>query len=548
MEKSWWKEGVIYQIYPRSFCDSNKDGIGDILGILSKLDYLKELGIDIIWLSPVYASPNADNGYDISDYYGIMEEFGTMEDFDKLLAGIHERGLKLVMDLVVNHTSDEHAWFQEAKSSPSSEKRDYYIWKKGEKGSPPNNWKSFFGGSAWEYDEASEEYYLHYFAVKQPDLNWENEKLRQEVYDIMKFWLDKGVDGFRMDVIPLISKRLDYPDADTNDFGKVIETVYANGPRVHEFLKEMNREVISKYDMMTVGEGVGITSDMAADYVGKDRDELHMIFHFGHMFMDHGPNGRLDRQEWSLETFIGIFEEWDKAMEGKGWNSLYLGNHDFPRMVSRFGDADTYWKESAKMLALFLMTYRGTPTIYQGDEIGMINVPFTSIDDFDDIELMNAWREESVKPGFDKEHFLAMARIQGRDNARTPIQWNGKEHGGFSEVTPWIKANPSYAEINVDSQTDDEDSILSFYKELLTFRKQWEVIVYGELTAWPLKNETIYVYERKLDATCLKIVLNFSSKQVECPDEFTKGVNIFSNYDSEGGKNLRPWEGRIYKC
>ncbi|MEM6764021.1 MAG: alpha-glucosidase [Bacteroidota bacterium] len=546
MERSWWKEGVIYQIYPRSFCDSNNDGIGDLPGIHSKLDYLAQLGIDIIWLSPVYDSPNADNGYDIRNYYDIMAEFGTMEDFDSLLAGIHERGMKLVMDLVVNHTSDEHAWFQEAKSSPTSEKRDYYIWKKGKAGGPPNNWQSFFGGSAWEYDEASDEYYLHYFAVKQPDLNWENQKVRQEVYSMMKFWLDKGVDGFRMDVIPLISKRLEYADTDISDFGKVIERVYANGPRVHEFLQEMNKEVISKYDMLTVGEGVGIISEMAADYVGKNRGELHMIFHFGHMFLDHGPKGRLDRQEWTLETFIGIFEEWDKAMENTGWNSLYLGNHDFPRMVDRFGDAEKYWKASAKLLAMFLMAYRGTPTIYQGDELGMINVPFTSIEEFDDIELMNAWHEQRQEAGFDEDHFLAMARIQGRDNARTPFQWSSESHAGFTSSAPWIKVNPSYQHINAAQQVEDKDSILAFYKELLAFRKQWDVLVYGDLTSFPLVGGALYGFERKKNNTSLRVVLNFYSLPQKCPQEWIKGSLIFSNYEGEEEEILRPWEGRYY--
>jgi oligo-1,6-glucosidase len=381
MERSWWRESVIYQIYPRSFRDSNGDGIGDLRWIIHQLDYLAELGVDIIWLSPIYASPNDDNGYDISDYRAIMSEFGTMADFDELLAGLHERGLRLMLDLVVNHTSDEHAWFQASRSSKDNPYRDYYFWKP----APPSTWPSFFGGEAWELDPATGEYYLHLFSKKQPDLNWENPKVREEVYALMRFWLDKGVDGFRMDVIPFISKRLDFPSVDLSDFGRVVEETYANGPRLHEFLQEMNREALAPYDVTTVGEAPGVPPRLANLYVGKDRGELDMIFHFGHMFLDWGPRGKFDLASWDLRDFKAVFNDWYAALGEDGWISPFLDNHDFPRMVSRWGNDGPYRVQSAKLLATLLLTLRGTPSIYQGSEIGMTNVAFPGIDDYRDI-------------------------------------------------------------------------------------------------------------------------------------------------------------------
>ena len=375
MKRTWWKESVIYQIYPRSFKDSNGDGIGDLRGIIEQLDYLKNLGVDILWLSPIYQSPNDDNGYDISDYYSIMEEFGTMQDFDEMLSGIHDRGMKLVMDLVVNHTSDEHYWFQESRKSKDNPYRDYYFWRP----EKPNNWQSFFTGDAWEYDAQTGEYYLHLFTKKQPDLNWENLIVRQEIYKMMRWWLDKGVDGFRMDVIPLISKRLDFPDADFSDFAKVVEEIYANGPRLHEFLKEMYREVLGDYDIMTVGEAPGVSPEQARLYVGESRKELNMIFHFGHMFLDWGGEGKFELSDWNLREFKNVFTTWHNAMAEEGWVSIFLDNHDFPRMVSRWGNDKEYHQESARLLAILILTLRGTPTIYQGSEIGMTNVAFESL-------------------------------------------------------------------------------------------------------------------------------------------------------------------------
>ncbi|MFT7239246.1 MAG: oligo-1,6-glucosidase, partial [Cyclobacteriaceae bacterium] len=422
MERIWWKEGVVYQIYPRSFNDSNGDGIGDIQGIIQKLDYLKSLGVDIIWLCPIFSSPNDDNGYDISDYREVMTEFGSMADFDLLLAEMKKRNLRLLMDLVVNHSSDEHAWFVESRSSLDSPKRDYYIWKKGVNGGPPNNWQSFFGGDAWRYDEQTDEYFLRLFTSKQPDLNWENDNVRREVYDVMKFWLDKGIDGFRMDVISLISKR-GYEDTPFEELNETVQKVYANGPRVHEFLQEMNKEVMSKYDMMTVGEGPGIALENGLDYVGIGRKELNMVFHFDHMFIDHGPEGKFDFQPYDLIKFKKIFSDWDKELASKGWNSIFLGNHDFPRIVSRFGNDQEYWKESAKALGLLLHTLRGTTYIYQGDEIGMTNVAFPTIEDYRDIETHNVFQEVKKNNG-DLDALMKQIHIQGRDNARTPIQWS----------------------------------------------------------------------------------------------------------------------------
>ena len=376
MNKVWWKESVVYQIYPRSFKDANNDGIGDLKGIVQKIDYIRNLGVDVIWLCPIYKSPNDDNGYDISDYTDIMAEFGTMDDFDELLKAAHDRGLKIIMDLVVNHTSDEHPWFLASRKSKDNPYRDYYYWRKGSNGSAPNNWQSFFKGSAWEPDKNSEEYYLHLFSKKQPDLNWENPAVRQEVHNLMKFWLDKGIDGFRMDVIPLISKNIHFPDTDYKKFYDVIEHVYANGPRVHEFLREMHEKVLSKYDIMTVGEGPGVTPDNANLYVGCNRKELNMIFHFGHLYLGSGKNGKYDVAPWNLQEFKNIFNIWDKALAGDGWNSIFLGNHDFSRIVSRFGNDVQYRKESAKLLAMLLLSMRGTVFLYQGDEIGMTNVAF----------------------------------------------------------------------------------------------------------------------------------------------------------------------------
>ena len=443
MTRTWWKESVIYQIYPRSFKDSNGDGIGDLGGIIEKLDYLKNLGIDVLWLSPIFKSPNDDNGYDVSDYCDIMEEFGTMADFDNLLAGVHKRGLKLVLDLVPNHSSDEHRWFQEARKSTDNPYRDYYFWEK----EPPSNWTSFFSGSAWTKDELTDEYYLHLFSKKQPDLNWENPKVRQEMYDVMHFWFQKGVDGFRIDVLPFISKRLDFPDIDPNQFEKAIVEVYANGPRLHEYLQEMNREVSTKYDIMTMGEGIGVKPHNALDYVDEDRAELDMLYHFDHTTINYGQGGKYDPVDWKLSTFKQIFTDWHHAIGEKGWINIFLDNHDFPRMVSRYGNDNIYRKEAAKLLATLLLTMRGSPCIYQGSEIGMTNVTFDTLEEYDDVEVVNLHAEWKAA-GKDTSPLLKAVQQQGRDNARTPIQWNDAPNGGFTEGKPWLTINPNYTEIN----------------------------------------------------------------------------------------------------
>lgn len=551
MNKNWWKESVIYQIYPRSFKDSNGDGIGDLQGIISKLDYIQSLGIDVIWLGPCYKSPNDDNGYDIANYYDIMDEFGTMEDFDQLLKGLHQRGIRLIMDLVVNHTSDEHAWFEESRKSKDNPYRDYYIWRPGKNGGPPNNWWSIFGGSAWQYDPLTDEYYLHLFTRKQPDLNWENPRVREEVNKIMKFWLDKGVDGFRMDVISLISKRPGLPDLPENaPFEWVLENVYANGPRVHEFIREMNQQVLSKYDIMTVGEGPGITPELARLYVGSDRQELNMVFNLDHMFIDSGPGGKFDPVPWSLSDLRTIFTQWLQALDGVGWTSVFLDNHDFARMVSRFGNDSTYRKESAKLLAMFLMTMKGTPCIYQGSEIGMTNVAFPSLSDYRDVETLNYFAEMAPQ-GLTEDAFLPVVHKLGRDNVRTPIQWDDSAQAGFTSGTPWIQVNPNYTGINVLEAEKDKSSILHFYRRILAFRKEHPTFSYGSFIDLSKNHPQVFFYKRVGEET-IYVVLNFSDQevQVEVPAEMEQTKLVFSNYPIEENKEpvirLRPWEGQLF--
>lgn len=546
MKKVWWKEEVIYQIYPRSFNDSNGDGIGDIQGIIAKLDYIKYLGIDIVWLSPIYQSPNDDNGYDISNYCKIHSEFGTMEDFDELLRGLHARGIKLIMDMVVNHSSDEHDWFTKAKLSKDNPYRDYYIWKKGKNGGPPNNWKSFFGGSAWEYDDHTDEYYLHLFTKKQPDLNWENPKLKQEIFDILSFWLDKGIDGFRMDVIPLISKKLDFDDSPYDSLNETIQHVYSNGPKVHDFIKEMSQKVFSKYDIMTVGEGPGISSKVGLDYVGHDREELSMIFHLDHMFLGHGPKGKFDPVNYSWKDIKRIFREWYEAMGESGWISIFLDNHDFPRLVSRFGNDEKYREESSKLLAVLICTLRGTPCLYQGTELGMTNVAFETIDDYRDVETHNYYKE-FLTEGVDEKTFLSRVHEHGRDNARTPMQWNKKKNAGFSDGESWIKLNPNFTEINATESLENRESILNFYVRLLAYRKANKTLVYGEWQVINTDNDALYVYERFDADSRLLIVLNHSNDLHPVPIPLDDFSLDFSNYKDEDPAKLSPWEARIYR-
>ncbi|PIE32895.1 glucohydrolase [candidate division KSB3 bacterium] len=556
MKRCWWKEGVVYQIYPRSFYDSNGDGIGDLRGIIEKLDYLKRLGINIIWLNPVYKSPNQDNGYDISDYQDIMDEFGTLADWEELLAKLHQRGIKLIMDLVVNHTSDEHAWFVESRSSNDNPHRDYYIWRKGKNGNPPNNWASFFQGSAWKYDPRTNEYFLHLFADKQPDLNWENETVRQEVYNMMTWWLEKGIDGFRMDVINLISKVPGLPDVETKKDGPVpAERYFANGPKVHDYLQEMHREVLSKYDIFTVGETPCVNVEDGYLYSGEDRRELQMIFQFEHMGLDQGEEGYWSPREWKLTELKQIMSKWQTGLYGRGWNSLYLNNHDQPRLVSRFGNDREYRVESAKMLGTMLHTLQGTPYIYQGEEIGLTNVAFDDIHDYNDVWAINFYHE-ALKAGKPKEEILALLHDKGRDNARTPIPWDDSPNGGFTTGVPWLKLNPNYPVINVKQALADEHSVFYYYQKLIKLRKEHLVIVYGDYTLLLGDDEQIWAYVRRLDQDGLLVILNFFEQEVDCilPKEVQyKTANLLlSNYavstpEQIDAIHLRPYEARVYK-
>ena len=545
-EKKWWKEGVMYQIYPRSFQDSNGDGIGDIRGIINRLDYLESLGIDIVWLGPVYESPNDDNGYDISNYYKIHPEFGTMEDLEELLKEMHSRRMRLIMDLVVNHSSDEHEWFQESRKSKDNPYRDFYHWRPpAEDGGPPYNWKAFFGGDAWEYDEMSGEYYLHLFTKKQPDLNWENPNLREEVYKMMRFWLDKGVDGFRMDVISLISKPDQFENLPTDNLMYAVYNVYANGPKVHQYLQEMNREVMSKYDVMTVGEGPGISKEIANDYIGKDRNELNMIFQLDLMFLDNGPGGKFDPKEINLVDFKSLFNDWDKALGENGWNNLFLDNHDFPRMVSRWGNDREYREASTKLLLMFLLTMRGTPCIYMGSEIGMTNVAFEDPAEYRDIETVNYFRK-TIEDGGDINHALKMVHIQGRDNVRVPMQWDDGLQAGFTMGEPWIKVNPNYKDINVMNEEKKESSILEFFRILVQWRKQDEVLQYGSYRDLAPDHNQLYFYERSLDEKKRWICLNFSDEEVPLPDDL-KNKRVILNNSKELGFSLMPWQAVLLK-
>ena len=556
MNKKWWKESVVYQIYPRSFKDSNGDGIGDLKGIIEKLDYLKELGIDVIWLSPIYKSPNDDNGYDISDYRDIMDEFGTLEDFDVLLDEAHKRNIKIIMDLVVNHTSDEHQWFIESKKSVDNKFRDYYVWKKGKDGQPPNNWGSFFSGSTWEYDEETEMYYLHLFSKKQPDLNWENNEVRNAVYDMMKWWLDKGIDGFRMDVINMISKVQNFPDGpkEENALYGDIAPCAINGPRVHEFLKEMNREVLSKYDIMTVGETPAVSPEDVLKYAGENEEELNMVFHFEHMDLGFGPEGKWSNLGFNLTELKEILTKWQKALENDGWNSLYWDNHDQPRAVSRFGNDKEYWLESAKMLGTCLHMMKGTPYIFQGEEIGMTNVAFDNIEDYRDIETLNSYKELVEKKGKNKEEMMQAIHDRSRDNARTPMQWDDSENAGFTLGEPWIKVNPNYININAKAQVNDKDSIFSYYKKLISIRKEYPIVVYGKYDLILEESEEIYAYTRTLDNEKLLVICNFTEKETvfQTPSNINTNCQklIISNYnvfnDDLTNIMLRPYEARVY--
>ena len=552
MEKKWWKESVVYQIYPKSFKDSNGDGVGDIRGIIQKLDYLKELGVNVLWISPMLESPQDDNGYDISDYRRIYKEYGNMEDYEELLSEAHKRDIRILMDLVVNHTSDEHNWFVESRKSKDNPYRDYYIWKDPVNGKEPNNWGGAFGGSAWEYDPQTQMYYLHLFSKKQPDLNWENEKVRQEVYDMMTFWCEKGIDGFRMDVISMISKDQTFPDGEMNnslygDFGPYC----VHGPRVHEFLQEMNREVLSRYDIMTVGETSGVTIEEAQKYAGEAGKELNMVFQFEHVDNGSGDYGKWTTEKYDFKEFKRIMIKWQEELQGKAWNSLFLGNHDQPRSVSRFGnDNPAYRETSAKMLATCLHMMQGTPYVYQGEELGMTNVYFDKLEDYRDIESINFFTELTEAGLMTPEYMMKCLMLRSRDNARTPMQWDDSAQAGFTDGESWIKVNPNYKEINAAQQLEDPNSIFHYYQKLIRLRKEKDIIVYGEFEPIYRDDEQIFAYIRRQKQEKLLTVCNFSDKnaEMEIPEEFKGAECLITNLDRtvfEGKIVLKPYEAFV---
>ena len=535
MERKWWHSSVVYQIYPRSFNDSNGDGIGDINGIREKLDYLKELGIDVIWLSPVYKSPNDDNGYDISDYCDIMDEFGTMDDMEKLLKEANEKGIKILMDLVVNHTSDEHKWFIEAKKSKDNKFRDYYIWRDPVNGHEPNNLGSCFSGSAWQYDESTDQYYLHLFSKKQPDLNWENEKVRNEVYKMMNFWVDKGIGGFRMDVIDLIGK---VPD----------DMITGNGPKLHDYLQEMNKAALEGHDLLTVGETWGATPEIAKLYSNPKRKELSMVFQFEHIGLDQiEGKEKWDVKPLDLLDLKKVLSKWQTELEGQGWNSLFWNNHDLPRIVSRWGNDKEYRVLSAKMLATLLHGMKGTPYIYQGEELGMTNVRFEDINDYNDIESLNMYKDRLSK-GYTHDEIMESIYAKGRDNARTPMQWDNSENAGFTTGTPWLAVNKNYDEINAKQCLEDENSIFHHYRKLINIRKNNDTIIYGDYTLLCPEDENIFAYTRELNGDKILVVCNFYDKEVtfNFNGDFNHADILLSNYNDSSTLNerlkLRPYE------
>lgn len=559
MKRDWWKEAVVYQIYPRSFKDSNGDGIGDIGGIIEKLEYLRELGIDVIWLSPVYQSPNVDNGYDISDYQAIMEDFGTMEDFDRMLERAHSLGIKVMMDLAVNHTSDKHHWFVESKKSndPSNPYRDYYIWREpGEGGGVPNNWGSSFSGSAWTYQEERRQYYLHLFAPEQPDLNWDNPHVRRDVFQMMTWWCEKGIDGFRLDVISMISKTWGLPDGKKNGglYGDGAP-FYVNGPKVHEYLQEMNEQVLSRYSLITVGETPGATVEEGVRYAGENTHELNMIFQFEHMEgdPDHpGKYGKWDTKEMSLPQWKKVLSKWQTGLEGKGWNSLYLSNHDRPRPVSRFGnDSPKYRALSAKMLATCLHMMKGTPYIYQGEELGMTNGYFEKLEDYRDVESLNAFKELTGACGEKPETVMGYLKRIGRDNARTPMQWDDSANGGFTTGTPWIGVNPNFTQINAKQQRKDPDSVFQYYKKLIHLRHTMDVVVYGTYELLEPEDENLFAYTRTLENEKLLVINNFTERELLVPQPISdllvpEADVVIGNYPKRQDDRIRPYEAVVY--
>ena len=535
-EQKWWQKAVVYQIYPRSFYDSNGDGIGDINGIREKLPYLAKLGIGVIWLSPVYCSPNDDNGYDISDYYDISPDFGTLDDMKALIEEADNFSIKIIMDLVVNHTSDEHAWFIEAKSSKDSKYRDYYIWRSGDENTPPNDLKSCFGGSAWEYDAKTGEYYLHFFSKKQPDLNWENPQMRRDIWKMMNFWIDLGIGGFRMDVIDLIGKN---PDL------KIKE----NGPKLHDYIQEMYRNTLAGKNLLTVGECWGAMPEIAKLFSAQKRHELSMVFQFEHIMLDQNGGDKWNLKPLNLLDLKRVFTKWQTQLANEGWNSLFWNNHDLPRIVSRWGDDGKYRVQSAKMLAILLHGMKGTPYIYQGEEIGMTNIEFNTIDDFADIEAVNMYKER-IAAGCDRESVLRSLRAKARDNARTPMQWNNSENAGFTQSKPWYRVNPNYSQINVENALADENSVFYCYQKLIKLRRENPIMVYGDYALLLPDDENIYAYTRTYQDKTWLVICNFYKNSVEFSLNGT-GKVLISNYensctDLKNGR-LRPYEAVIYE-
>lgn len=543
MKRTWWKESVVYQIYWRSFCDTDGDGYGDMQGIIDKLDHIQNLGVDVIWLNPVYESPDKDNGYDISDYYGIMPKAGTMEIWQKLLGEVHKRGMKLIMDLVVNHTSDKHPWFVESRSSRDNPKRDWYIWKDAKDGKEPNNWRSYFSPSVWEWDERTEQYYFHSFAVEQPDLNWENPEVREEIHRMMRYWLELGIDGFRLDAIALLAKPEGYPDAENP-----LDIRYlTNNPGLHTYLKEINEKVFRHFDILTVGEAAFVTPEEGLKYVGEDRGELHTLFHFE--VCDEMP-------AWDMVRFKEIQTRWYEGLKGKGWNSQFLNNHDHTRQVSRYGNDTAYRMESAKLLATMVHTLPGTPYVYQGEEIGMTGVRYSSIEDYNDIAMKNRYYEEVAKGRDPLEVFESLLPLS-RDNSRSPMQWDDSDNAGFTTGTPWIKVNPNYKDINVKKDLEHPYSIYRYYQKLISLRKENPVMVYGDYKDLSAGDPHLYVYTRSLDGVRWLILLNHADQdsKFDLPEGFEDGGKdlILANYpdvrasDSIASVSLRPHEARVYR-
>ena len=549
MERVWWKEAVGYQVYPRSFQDSNGDGIGDIQGMIERLDYLKDLGIDFIWICPMYKSPKDDNGYDISDYRDILEEFGTMDDFDRLLKEVHKRDMKLIIDLVLNHTSDEHPWFVESRKSKNNPKRDWYIWRDPKDGKEPNNWESIFEGSAWEYDGASGQYYLHVFSTKQPDLNWENEEVREELYDTVNWWLEKGIDGFRIDAISHIKKRPDLPDMPNPEGEEYVSSfdMHMNQEGIHEFLEEFKNKTYANYDVMTVGEANGVSAEEANLWVGEN-GKMDMVFQFEHLDLwNKDGDDKLD--------VVGLkkaLTRWQKALEDDGWNALFIENHDKARVVSTWGDDEQYWKESATSFGTMYFLMQGTPFIYQGQEIGMTNVAFPSLEDYDDVAAKNLYKKKKAQGSSHKE-IMEILWSTSRDNSRTPMQWNDQPKAGFTSGTPWIKINPNYKEINVKDQLGRSDSVLNYYKQMISLKKQYPLFTYGIYDLLLEEDTQIYAYTRTLESKVALIITNLTSDEADFESNYSLSSNhlILSNYDTESHEDiksftLRPFEARVY--